>query len=199
MNGKVSSFLRLRYGFSRVRAGHTTLPRQRLYYNVQVNPGRLITQVSLQGFVGQEVDFANVRTGRGANLGLGAAVRPTDHLELRLDESLRWLDVDTPSVHGGRLFTARVDRLRATYTFTPRAFARLIGQHVQTRRDPSLYLSPIDRRDRSLAASALFAYKLNWQTVLFAGYGDERALSDIETLEPSDRQAFFKISYAFQR
>ena len=48
-------------------------------------------------------------------------------------------------------------------------------------------------------ASALFAYKLNWQSVLFVGYGDDRERSDLDRLEPSSRQFFVKVSYAFQR
>jgi len=35
--------------------------------------------------------------------------------------------------------------------------------------------------------------------VLFPGYGDSRELSEAERLEPSDRQVFLKLSYAFQR
>ena len=48
-------------------------------------------------------------------------------LVVRLDEEARWLDVDTAEHVKARLFTARVDRLRVTYTFTARSFARLIG------------------------------------------------------------------------
>ncbi|PYQ54222.1 MAG: hypothetical protein DMF78_06765 [Acidobacteria bacterium] len=83
--------------------------------------------------------------------------------------------------------------------FSARAFLRLIGQYVDTRRDAALYLSAIARRDASFTGSALFAFKLNWQTVLFLGYGDNRALSEQETLERSDRQFFLKLSYALQR
>jgi hypothetical protein len=46
---------------------------------------------------------------------------------------------------------------------------------------------------------ALFAYKLNWQSVMFVGYGDERELMDQRQLERLDRQVFVKLSYAFQR
>ncbi|MCP4738962.1 MAG: hypothetical protein GY873_32750 [Bosea sp.] len=45
----------------------------------------------------------------------------------------------------------------------------------------------------------MFAYKLNWQTVLFLGVGDDRELSDADRLEPAARQLFLKVSYAFQR
>jgi hypothetical protein len=35
--------------------------------------------------------------------------------------------------------------------------------------------------------------------VLFIGYGDDRALDDLDRLQPADRQLFLKVSYAFQR
>ncbi len=199
MDGRWNSFLRLRYGFSRVRAGEVTLPRQRLYYNMNASPTRWLIGLSLQGYVGQEVDFANARTGRGASVQISATVRPTNHLELRVDTSRRWLNVDPSDRPAGRLFTAEVERLRASYNFTARAFLRVIGQYVETRRDPALYLQETARRDASFGGSALLAYKLNWQTVVFLGYGDNRALSEAQTLERSDRQFFLKLSYALQR
>ncbi|HVF59149.1 MAG TPA: hypothetical protein VNJ70_04985 [Thermoanaerobaculia bacterium] len=99
----------------------------------------------------------------------------------------------------GRLFTARVERLRATYTFNARTFLRLIGQWVETERDPSLYTFEIAPTEGGFSGSALVAYKLNWQTVLFLGYGDERTLVAEDRLEPSGRELFLKVSYAFQR
>jgi hypothetical protein len=198
MDGRWSSFWRFWYVGSRVRAGETTLPRQRLLYVMQVTPTRWLSGVGIDGFVGEEVDFANARTGHGADVNLRATLRPTDHLELGLRASRRWLNVDPPGPPRGRLFTADVQRLRATYTFTSRVFIRAIAQHVTTRRDPSLYVDTVDRKSASFSGSALFAYKLNWQTVLFVGYGDNRALSDEDVLKRQDRQVFLKLSYAFQ-
>lgn len=80
-----------------------------------------------------------------------------------------------------------------------RSFARVIGQYVSTSRDPSLYLFRVPSRSGTFSGSALLAYKLNWQSVLFVGYGDDRELSERRTLEPASRQFFVKISYAFQR
>jgi len=45
----------------------------------------------------------------------------------------------------------------------------------------------------------LYSYKLNWQTVLFAGCGDERLLLEDDRLAPYGRSLFFKVSYAFVR
>lgn len=180
--------------------GEVALDRRQFVWFAQVDPSRRFTRVTFSGFSGSEIDFENARTGRGTDLNLALTARPTYHLELQLLGDLRWLDVT-----GGRLFTAQVERLKATYTFSARSFARVIGQYVATQRDPLLYRSAVARKTGSFDGSALFAYKLNWQTVFFLGYGDSRALLS----QPSPQQAgyelvftarqfFLKISYAFQ-
>ncbi|MCL4818232.1 MAG: carbohydrate binding family 9 domain-containing protein [Vicinamibacteria bacterium] len=198
-DGRFASFVRLRYAFDRTRAGRELLDRNQFIYSLQVSPSRTVTQVNVDGFVGGEIDFANERAGTGGNVNLSASIRPTAHLELALTERRRWLDVDDPVRGSGRLFTARVDRLRATYTFTSRMFLRLIGQYVETRNDPALWTFDVPHKSGGFQASGLFAYKLNWQTVLFVGFGDNRALDEQEKLQRADRQFFVKLSYAFQR
>jgi len=200
------TFVRVRFAWERARVGEAveTLPRRRLYVTVTSSPSRLLSGISLDGYVGRDIDYDGVRRGSGGKVVLGMPLRLTDHLEVRLDEEVRWLNVDVGARSQPWLFTARVDRLRTTYTLTSRAFARVIGQYVSTRRDPSLYASSVARSDGQLTASALIAYKLDWQTVLYAGYGDDRELS---TVQPGDRdrlvrtgrQFFVKVSYAFQR
>jgi hypothetical protein len=199
MDGRWSSHARLRYFADHVRAGAKLLPRQQLVYDVQANPSRIFSGFELQGWVGQEVDFDNVRTGRGANVNLSFTLRPTDHLDLRFTGARRWLNVDAPSGGRARLFTAQVERLRATYTISSRMFLRAIAQWVETVRDPALYTSAVGRKDGGFDGSFLFAYKLNWQTVTFVGYGDSRQLDETDTLHKKDRQFFVKLSYAFQR
>ena len=199
MDGRWNSHARLRMAFDDVRAGDQLLPRRLLNYDVIVNPSRVLTGIELQGTAGQDADFDNVRVGHGVNANLRFTLRPTDHLELAVTGARRWLNVDTPTRSGARLFTAVVERLRATYTFSSRLFVRGIGQWVQTERDPSLYLSPVAAKDGDFGGSFLFAYKLNWQTVMFVGYGDNRELDENQQLQKLDRQFFLKVSYAFQR
>ena len=77
---------------------------------------------------------------------------------------------------------------------------RLIGQYVQTRRDPSLYTFAVTSKDAKFSSSELFAYKLNWQTVLYTGYGDNRTFDQpTGRLEKSGNEAFAKVSYAWHR
>jgi len=200
MDARWNSFIRVRPAFDKVRAGARTFDRNQFLYIVEGSPSRVINRVGINGSLGDEVDFANSRAGDGGNVNAFATIRPTDHLELRVSGARRWLDVDAEDGRSGRLFTAHVARLRGQYTFSARMFLRLIGQYVETERDPSLYTFRVSEKSGNFTGSALFAYKLNWQSVLFVGYGDNRTLlTETDTLEPADRQFFLKVSYAFQK
>ena len=160
-----------------------------------------VSQLSLEGAVGEEIDYRQrpARPRRHADPGRHAAARPTTSRSASTPPA-RWIDV-APDEGGpeSRLFTAQVERLKATYTFNARSYLRLIGQYERTDSDPALYHAPVEERSGSFAGSALLAYKLNWQSVLFLGYGDDRALDDDGSLHRTGRQLFLKISYAFQR
>jgi hypothetical protein len=194
MDTKLSGFMRFHYSDEEIRSAGQLLGRRQLGFIVNVSPTRRVAQISLDGNAGEEIDFANSRVGRGATINVSGRVNPTDHLEVQLVQNQQFLNIE-----GRRLFTARVSRVRAVYTFTPRSFVRVIGQYVSTDREPELYRSTVTRRSATLSGSVLFAYKLNWQSVLFFGYGDDRELSDREQLEQAGRQLFVKMSYAFQR
>ena len=200
MDTKLNGFLQFRYIDDNIRTpGGQTVGRRQFGYTLQFSPTPRVTQVGINGTLGQDIDFDNGRPGRGPTINVFATVDLTQHLELALTATEQWLDVDEANGQSGRLFTAQVSRLRGTYMFTARTFVRLIGQYVSTERDPSLYLQPVASQDGAFSGSALIAYRLNWQSVLFAGYGDDRTLSDQHRLERTDRQFFVKLSYAFQR
>src|SRR5262249_42203135 len=147
-----------------------------------------------------QVDFDNHRPGTGADVKVQATVRPTNHLKLDFVGARSFVNVD-PGDGGGsrRLFPGGVGRGKATYTVPAPAFLRLIGQLVQTTRDPSLYTFEVAPKDAVFTGSALFAYKVNWQTVLFLGYGDNRVLLEDDNYAKAGHQFFLKVSYAFQK
>jgi hypothetical protein len=196
MDTKLNGFMQYRFLDSRTRIGApgNTERAQRVAYIVSLSPSRVFARLSADGRAGEEFDFANGRLGHGGIVNLTARVDPTKHIEVELVQNQQLLNIS-----GQRLFTARVSRVRGVYTFTPRSFVRAIVQYVSTERDPALYLEPVDPKSAFMASSILFAYKLNWQSVLFVGYGDNRELSDLSKLEKSGRQAFVKVSYALQR
>lgn len=199
MDVRWNGFLLLRYNDEGVHTGDRMLDRRRFTSIVRFSPSRRVAQLFAEILVGGDIDFANSRPARGATVNLNAWINATDHLELRVLRNERWLDVDMPGAGSSRLFTSRVSRVRGTYMFTAKAFARVIGQYVTTTRNPALYRFSVIPRSGTLSGSALIAYKLNWQSVLFVGYGDDRELSEQHELEKASRQFFVKLSYAFQR
>ncbi len=194
-DGPWASTSSLNCSFDRIRAGNQTLARTQLHWAFSASPSRLFQSISLSGQFGSDIDFENSRRGRGGTIQSQAQVRPTDHLELAFNNEFRRLDLRD----GGWLFTARVERLKATYNFSAHSFLRLIGQHVRTDRNVSLYPDAVDAHDGSRTLSALYAYKLNWQTVLYLGYGTLDDLIGRSGYARAARQAFVKVSYAWQR
>ncbi|HEX2678381.1 MAG TPA: hypothetical protein VHM19_17130 [Polyangiales bacterium] len=59
-------------------------------------------------------------------------------------------------------------------------------------------LKTTDPTVKSLGTQLLYSYKLNPQTVFFAGYSDNRIEDDATgRLEPTGRTLFLKLSYAW--
>jgi hypothetical protein len=210
-DGAHRSSMRFRYANDKVRNINpdtgidTVFNRHQLLYSVQTAVNRVFTYLEADGFVGQDVDYTNNRLGRGASMNINASLRPSDRFTIDLLHSQQFLNeplsvIDPAARRRQRLFTSQVERARLFYSFNSRMFLRGIVQNTRTSLNHVLY-SPSDVTGRSgeLATQLLFAYKLNWQTLMYAGMGDLRETNGDGNLEPSARQYFFKISYAFQR
>jgi len=113
-------------------------------------------------------------------------IAPRSPCASRLPSSHR----STPPVHGG------VERLRATYNFTPRTALRLVVQNVRTLRDPALYVAPTIAVEGSLTLSALFTYRWSWVSAAYLGLGDDREVGSAGTLAPGHQQLFVKVQVA---
>lgn len=198
MDTRWNGSLQFQYINDRTRAGALLIGRQQFRGTAQFSPSRFFSVLSIDSTMGQDIDFDNARPATGLTLNLQATLQPTGHLRLDVLEDQRSLHLREPS--SPWLTTQRISRAKATYTFTARMFVRAIGQYIDTTTNPALFLSAVDARVGDFSGSLLFAYKLNWQSVMFLGYGDDRELSgDVRILAPLDRQFFLKLSYAFQR
>jgi hypothetical protein len=186
------------YNFETVAIDGRNLDYDRFVWSVTLSPSGFFPVVGISGNYGEQPDVSNVRVGTGGDVLLTALIRPTDHLGLDLRLERRWID-ESVDGQSGRLFTADVARLKATYVFNARTLLRLIGQYEDVRRDPGFWVDPVLRREGGFTGSALFSFKLNWQSVLFVGYGDARALDETGFLVRTGQQFFVKVSYAFQR
>jgi hypothetical protein len=197
-DGKFRSFSRWRYAVDTVRNGEDVFTRKRVYFEEDFAINRVVPSVGINGWLGDEVDFGNNRLGKGANLNFSASVRPNYRLTLSLTSGERWLRVNPEDRPEERIFTSHFERVRAQYMFTPRIFVRAIVQNQRTHR--TSFDFPDNSHGGSLASQMLLAYKVNWQSVLYVGYGDLRDVTGTEgDFDLGSRQVFMKLSYAFQR
>ncbi|HJZ12796.1 MAG TPA: hypothetical protein VJ521_11635, partial [Acidobacteriota bacterium] len=186
------------YHDNKVFVADQLLTQRYFFYFVQFDPARRLPRITVYGRIGDLIDFENARPGSGSNITLQATMRPTAHLTLIADASREWLDLDAPPL-SGRLYTSTIARLKGVYVFDARSFVRAIAQYVTTTRDPNLYTFVADRRDGSFLGSILYGYRLNWQTVLFVGFGHNGFVDESNSLVNTDRSFFVKVSYAWQR
>ena len=170
-----------------IRVGNRLLEQTYGTFFLQIDPSRRFPRIFIDSRFGDSIDFGGARVGTGATVALGATLRPHDRLDLQLTLNREWLDVDDD-----RLFTADIQRVRAQYSFSAKSLLRVIAQYVDTE-------FAGDTHSGSFLGSVLYSYKINWQTVLFVGYGDDRVLTETNDLVRTGESFFFKVSYAFLR
>ena len=160
------------------------------YYSFVVRPTGSLN-FFLEMWLGDQIDYDNVRPGKRFRLDPSASFNLGRHLKLTLGHSLNRLTVE-----GGRLFSARLSQAQLLYQFSPRAFFRGILNFMDVTRDARLYFDAVEAREKTLFTQLLFSYKINPRTVLFLGYTDDSLGSDAFALTRANRTFFAKVGYA---
>jgi hypothetical protein len=148
--------------------------------------------LSLGVVAGGQVDFAGARQADQLRLDPSLRLDLGRHLRVNLDHSFERLEIDE-----GRLYTARLTQVRATYQLNVRTFVRWIGQYLDVDRNPELNPPGTPAGSENLYNQLLFSYKINPQTVLFLGYSDTSLGDDQVDLTRLNRTLFLKIGYAW--
>src|SRR6266513_905293 len=195
LSGVHDLYVHLRVVDEQVRALDSLLTRRYGWVYLEVAPGRRLARLQLLARLGGDVDVANARPGRGGELSNTVVVQAGDHLELQGVSDLTWLDVQEGR-GPRRVFTAGIERLRATYNFTPRTALRLVVQHERIRRDPALYVAPKSAVEGRLTLAALLTYRWSWASAVYLGLGDDRPLDATGALAPGQQQFFVKVQVA---
>lgn len=150
---------------------------------------------------GDTIDFVNSELGKSKRISPGMEWQANQNILVRLNFSKQWFDLDT-----GELFNASATNFRFTYLFNERSSLRFTLQKLNIQKNPVLYDSYLDDsvdneipKFISLATQLLYSYKVNPQTLFFAGYSDNGFQNDeMAHIEKENRSVFMKFSYAWQ-
>ncbi|GEM_PF-5086307 len=141
-----------------------------------------------------QIDFANNRLGDALIVSPNLEYAINQHMLVRLGHTYNNLDVPE-----GNLSRVNLTDLRFSYQFNPKSSLRLILIHNYVTRSPERYAFPIYRTSKSTNAQLLYAYELNGQSQLFAGYSTSSIDNDqLSGLEKTADTIFVKLSYAWR-
>ncbi len=153
------------------------------------------TDVFMTGRFGGGVDYANSRKAtRALQFGPSFQYRPITGVSVTVTHNF-----DELTVPQGRLYRANLTQVRMVYNLSVRAFVRAIVQFTDITRHPELYTYETAAHTRHLFTQFLFSYKLNPQTVVFAGYSDnfDGGEAPAADLRQQNRTFFVKLGYAW--
>jgi len=143
------------------------------------------------GTFGDRIDYSNVQPGNRLLLNPILQYNVGRRLYFGVDHLFERLNVE-----GGRLYTANLSNIQASYQFNRKVFLRVILQYANYKYTPELYLAPRDPEYKNLFSQILFSYKINPRTVLFLGYSDDYFGYSQIPLTQNNRTYFMKIGYA---
>lgn len=173
--------------------GNTELFRERTIETWSMAQPWAGVYLALETEFGDKLDFRNNRLGDGLNLSPELRWNANVHAQLALRHTYRTLDAQ-----GAEVFTANLTDLRLSYQFSVRSFVRLALIYSNIRQNPLNNQGIVTEKERSLGTQLLYSYKLNPQTLVFAGYSDHAfSDDDIQQLTRDDRTVFLKFSYAW--
>jgi len=192
--GPMQSFMRLGAGPRKEHWNGQTYDLQSAFMFGQFRP-RSGLNINMQMNRGEQIDYTNSRLADQRRIQPQVDWNATRHLLVRL----RYTSDRLSSKEGPTIYAAKLMDLRLTWQFNVRSFVRLTLQDQDIERNVALYNDPLtDPSTSSLATQLLYSYKLNPQTVLFAGYSDSSIDADATgELEMTGRTLFFKLSYAW--
>ena len=142
---------------------------------------------------GDKLDFRNNRLGTGLQLSPEVRWNADIHTQLALRHTYRTLDAA-----GAEVVTANLTDVRLSYQFSVQSFVRLALIYSDLQQNPMNNLGQVNAHSKALGSQLLYSYKLNPQTLFFAGYSDNAfADDDMTSLTRDQRSVFVKFSYAW--
>jgi len=190
-NGPLQSYFGVYGQLSRDRYERIEFKTSYLNYWVGGQPTKWFN-FNLWSVFGDQIDYDNVRPGKGLQLGVSTTLKIGPRLSVDLDHYYERLNVNN-----GRLYTANREYVKLMYHFNERIFIRTIFQYANYKKEPSLYIDEVAPEEQELLSQVLLSYKINPHTAFYIGYSDNYFGNYDTDIIQTDRSLFAKIGYAW--
>ena len=171
--------------------------RDQLSFGVDSNPFPWLAKFHFEYTLGDRLDVANNRIGRGYVYSLQVNLRPHPRAEIeyRLDDDV--VNSREPVEGSAMIIGQRAQQLVAYWHFSGRDNIRAIWQAVGIRRAPSLWTQPVAARETSQRVSLVYGHRVGIGKTFYVGanFGRDR-IADLGV--HTDRaEIFTKASWSF--
>jgi len=179
------------------RRGGGVLKRDGLLLSVETNPWPWLARLYVETQLGDRVDFANNRVGRGAYAGITANMRPHTRAEVeyRLDHA--HIDSRRPVEGSRRILTETSQQLLMLWHFSARDSVRAIWQASAVRRAPSLWERAVSGGDNASTVSLVYGHRRGIGTSFYVGATFGRQRDPDGLVRSYQSEVFVKASWGF--
>ncbi len=150
--------------------------------------------LSMMTHFGDMVDYSNLRPAWHIILNPAVEFNMGKHININLRHRYMRMKYNKDEI-----FTANLSQAHLIYNISVKTFIRAIIQYQDIHKDPSMYSSTVTEENKTVFTQFLFSYKLNPQSVIFAGYSDNYLGYDAVDITQTDRTFFMKLGYAWLR
>jgi len=180
-----------------VREGGGVRKRDQFYFFVDSNPASWFSHLFSEVAIGDRVDVANNRVGKGYFYTVQASLKPHQRFELEYQISDDVIDSIEPVEGSKRILKQRVQQALGIWHFTSRDSVRTIWQLTSTRRAPSLWEQPVSAYDSNDTVSIVYGHRRGLGTNFYAGFNWSRVRDRDAGIRTYQTEFFVKGSWAF--
>lgn len=180
-----------------VREGGGLRKRDQFFIGIESNPLPWFAKLYSELAIGDRVDVANNRVGRGHFYTVQANLRPHPRLELEYRIDNDTIDMIEAVAGAKRVLLQRVQQVIAIWHFSARDSLRTIWQEASTRRAPALWEEPVSARDNSDTLSIVYGHRRGIGTTLYVGATLGRVRDADAGIRTRQSEIFVKGSWAF--
>jgi hypothetical protein len=171
--------------------------RDQFYIGLESNPASWFSRLFTELAIGDRLDVANNRIGKGHFFSFQANVRPHQRAEVeyRIDDDV--IDSRDPVEGSARIIRQRAQQLLAIWHFTARDSLRTIWQAGWVRRAPSLWETPVSSYEKSDTLSVVYGHRRGIGLTFYAGFTFGRYQDADAQYKRTQSEAFVKGSWTF--
>lgn len=198
VNGPYNTQLELRLkpnNHLRIAADGELFSLRQLTAIASTAPGRGLGLLYAELELGDEVELASARLGKGGKLTTVAHFRPANWFEIEPTYSVNWVNSRDSGSEGRRLYAEYALQVNSIVHLGPSDTVRVTLQRSSSRRNQALYDFPVQPLSHSNVASVVYNHVVGFGSTLYAGFTFQKGETPGYSPLRRQNEVFLKLSW----